>query len=140
MDRSMIQMQTDFGSFAYLLIIGLFFYNSFFNEDSYYFQNAIKDKAILLATYFFTYALMSFIAFFSSNFLLTPFSSIISAHPFRSCYKMYFYQFLPLIGFVIKGNIHPDIMRRNQIALTYFILVTAHFAGILNLLFVAGAV
>ena len=131
MDRSMIQMQTDFGSFAYLLIIGLFFYNSFFNEDSYYFQNAIKDKAILLATYFFTYALMSFIAFFQWGSRQWQIIELKGS---------YTYQFLPLIGFAIKGNIHPDIMRRNQIALTYFILVTAHFAGILNLLFVAGAV
>ncbi|RKJ02809.1 DUF2142 domain-containing protein [bacterium D16-54] len=131
MDRSMIQMQTDFGSFAYLLIIGLFFYNSFFNEDSYYFQNAIKDKAILLATYFFTYALMSFIAFFQWGSRQWQIIELKGS---------YTYQFLPLIGFAIKGNIHPDIMRRNQIALTYFILITAHFAGILNLLFVAGAV
>lgn len=131
LDRSMSAMQADFGSLYFNICFGIFIINSIFNSEGVYFKNKRKDKLIILFVYAASYILMSFVVLFQWGARTWEWIELKGVYTF---------QFLPLVGFLLKGSTVPAMDYEKQKCLTYFVLGIMHFVGIMNLLLAANVI
>lgn len=129
-DRSIFQIKFDVGNLAFIIGFFILVVVAIFSDSEYGFKNEKKEKTVIALTYFLSYGLLSFVGFIAMK--MTKQTDIIELK------GTYVYQFLPLIGLLLRTKINLPIKTENCQIFLGIMIAFMHTAAFLNLAYGVG--
>lgn len=130
LDRSITQIKFDTGSLSFVIGFFAFLIVAVFGDSEYGFKNEKKEKTVIALTYFLSYGLLSFVGFIAMK--MSKQTDVVELK------GVYVYQFLPLVGLLLKTKVNPPIRAENYQIFPATMISFIHAAAFLNLAYGVG--